>query len=97
MCSSIHFFNSPSLLSQSTWTGAGDGVNWSNPANWDSGIPAQIGDANIPLGMTATIDAAETIDWTIGDLTGGGTLINEGKINLNTGGNKIFNARGQTS
>src|SRR5712692_9312725 len=27
------------LLTTDTWTGLGGNVNWSNPANWDHGVP----------------------------------------------------------
>ncbi|MCH2118020.1 MAG: PEP-CTERM sorting domain-containing protein [Pirellulales bacterium] len=42
---------SGSAIADSTWTGGGDGVSWSDAANWDSGVPVN-GYANI--GNTAT-------------------------------------------
>jgi uncharacterized protein (TIGR02145 family) len=80
-----------SIIYSQTWTGGGDGVNWTDPANWDTGVPSQIGDAAIPTGMTATIGTGELVDWTTGDLIGGGTLVNDGEINMTTGANKIIN------
>lgn len=85
-------------MSQSTWTGNGDGINWTDAANWDMGVPAHVGDADIPAGLTATIPMGTTVDWTPSDLTGGGILINEGEIHFSgffqkevVGGTEIIN------
>ncbi|MEK7257470.1 MAG: MopE-related protein, partial [Bacteroidota bacterium] len=41
-----------------TWTGAGDGVNWTDEGNWSDGIvPLSCQDVVIPTGKTVTIPA----------------------------------------
>ena len=79
------------LQGQSIWTGSGDGVNWTDPDNWSTGVPDQIGNAEIPNGMTAVIALGNTVTWTTGNLTGGGILLNRGVIELNTPFNKTIN------
>ncbi|MEM7108016.1 MAG: hypothetical protein AAF519_07305, partial [Bacteroidota bacterium] len=46
-----------------TWTGAGDGVHWSDAANWDlDQIPSEMNDAIVPNGFTTVIDASITVN-----------------------------------
>jgi hypothetical protein len=43
------------------WTGSGDGVNWSDPANWSDGfVPLTCQDVNIPAGHNVTVPAGFT-------------------------------------
>jgi hypothetical protein len=46
------------LSAQKTWDGGGDGVNWSDDANWlPDGQPTLTDDVVIDEGLTITIDA----------------------------------------
>jgi len=77
-------------IGQSTWNANGDGISWSDANNWNNGVPDQVGNAAIPSGDTVTVGSDIMIDWTSGDLSGGGTLINLGTINVQTAGTKLI-------
>ena len=53
----------------STWTGKGDGVKWSDAANWDT-APAKGSAVTFPAGSTAaTVVDADFTKATLGDVT----------------------------
>ena len=67
-----------------TWDGTGDGVNWSDANNWDSGtIPTAADDALID-GFTVTLDITTTIQRVY--VTGSGMLTIEAAATLNITG-----------
>lgn len=53
-------FAASSILSASTWTGAGDGISWSDVANWANNSPPSADDQvwDIPAGLSVTLDGA---------------------------------------
>jgi len=55
---------STSVLSQTTFTGLVDS-DYSNPGNWDNGLPAAGNDATIPDGLTAFITASLNVDYNL--------------------------------
>ncbi|MEM9065174.1 MAG: hypothetical protein AAGB51_06745 [Planctomycetota bacterium] len=84
------------VFAQTSWNGAGDGVDWTDDANWDSGIdPNAVGTdaiidamASVRLATTRAVGAL-TIGFnntlTIlqgGNLTIGGALVNNGQLFL---------------
>ncbi|MEM7622620.1 MAG: hypothetical protein AAF235_05395, partial [Planctomycetota bacterium] len=89
----------PSLaVGQTTWTGAGDGVSFSDAGNWFAGVPGAADDAFIDGGNAAaaavsltaggsvrdlTIDAGDALTIAIAStLTVNGTLTNNGVVSL---------------
>ena len=49
----IEFLEARNLLSAVSWTGAGDGVNWNNQANWSTNsVPGSDDDVTINTGTT---------------------------------------------
>lgn len=58
-----------------TWTAGGDGVTWTDPANWDSGVPLSVADIwidpqlaslqTITLGASVTVTASDNVylEW----------------------------------
>ncbi|CAN5498607.1 hypothetical protein BH10PLA1_BH10PLA1_01860 [soil metagenome] len=67
-----------------TWTGKGDGVNWSDPKNWDADIKPQNGDSLIfPTGspLTSNNDLVG-LSITYIDIQGSGYTLQGNSINL---------------
>ncbi len=63
------------LAVTTTWTGLGDGVNWSDPANWDNGVPIDATfDAVIPAGFDVTFDLVGATVVNNLELAGGSSL-----------------------
>jgi RHS repeat-associated protein len=92
-----------------TWTGAGDGTNWSNPANWsDDAVPNFSDNVTINLAgpVTVTVNTgtqeAHTVTTATGDalsVTGGSLTVDaastlSGGLNMNGNGSDSFTARG---
>lgn len=40
-----------------TWIGNGDNVSWSNPANWENGVPTEGDDVVVPADANITLDS----------------------------------------
>jgi len=77
----------PSLTSAQTWDGGGDGVNWTDPLNWDTDtVPSSF--------STVNIGAGATVDFT-GSLPGGPSTINVDGT-LNGGGSGAIRLSGAT-
>jgi len=59
---SLGIFASTSCIGQVTWTGGGDGINWTNADNWfdgvSTGVPTSTDDVLIPDGNTVQINVA---------------------------------------
>ncbi len=70
------------LQAQSVWDGGGDGVSWSDAANWDpDGVPTNATDVELDGGASIQLDvAAATHDLALNDATldGPGDLTVEG-------------------
>lgn len=88
---------SPVQATNYTWDGGGDGVNWTDPNNWDlnSGIPSTTADtaafttaANVTTGFPQTINKLNTGSGLVqlnGSL-GFGPNDNTNQVNVGTGG-----------
>lgn len=83
-----------------TWTGAGDGTSWEDPANWNSGVPDATDVVNLNVAATitgtATVaplrvrvwDAVEVtldLDLTVTATANGIQVIENGTLNLGNG------------
>jgi len=69
------------LYAQTTWTGGGDGTNWGDASNWDSGLPSS--------GQTCIIDTSgASVDLNI-DATIAGQGRVEGGAELNIAGKTL--------
>jgi len=83
-----------------TWTGAGDGTNWSDPANWSNGVPLPSAPATDASQDIATIDnsvdtapfglviagsqSAGEIDLNVTDPASGPAVSLTGTLNMST-------------
>ena len=66
-----------------TWTGDGDGYFWYDPQNWDQGTtPLQNGIGTVVIPSGVEVHSTSIINFKAGEFTGGGTLINNGSINV---------------
>jgi len=66
-----------------TWTGNGDNYFWSDADNWDQGtIPLIDGVGTVIIPTGAEVHSTSTINFEYGEFTGGGTLFNNGAMNL---------------
>lgn len=89
---------SPSALAQN-WVATGNGGDWGNSANWDSGVPDSAGDtANLSFDLTTTTQPngynvnLEGNTYTLGTLnlgttTSGFFYLNNGTLNFDNNGN----------
>ncbi|MFK7755859.1 MAG: hypothetical protein AB8B53_02880 [Flavobacteriales bacterium] len=71
-CLLIFLLTSSFLFSQTTFTGA-NSTDWSDPGNWDNGLPNVGNDATIPIGLTASLDVDLSFNF---NLTNNGTFEN---------------------
>src|SRR4051812_35398701 len=39
---------------ETSWNGTGDGSTWTDPGNWDHGVPTALADAAVPAGVVIT-------------------------------------------
>lgn len=81
--SSFIFFSYSSFAQTHTWTGNGDNYFWSDSDNWDQGtIPLLNGVGTVIIPEGVEVHSTSEINFEYGEFTGGGTLINNGVINL---------------
>ncbi|MCB1096095.1 MAG: LEPR-XLL domain-containing protein [Verrucomicrobiae bacterium] len=63
-----------------SFTGKGDGINWSDPANWDGGIVPEKGDFVSIGASTVRIGSTESV--VVGSIDGTGTLELSGNLDV---------------
>jgi autotransporter-associated beta strand protein len=85
--------NFGAAVSNVTWTGAGDGMNWSNPANWsDDAVPTVANNVIIPAGVAALTVSGS---YSVGSLTTASSItVAGGSFTLEGPG--VFNGRSLT-
>ena len=79
----IIFFTLGSIAQTHTWTGnSGDNL-WSNPLNWDLGtVPLTSGTGNVIIPAGNEVLNIGVINFELGIISGGGSIINNGIINI---------------